>query len=426
MVRIFFCLLGLYGSLAGHCQNKKLSPGKLLPKIAPAHLYNGGGKTLSVADYKGQWIILDFWNKWCGSCIEAFPKMEKLQEEFPGKIKVLLVTNDTDEALDKLFQKVKSPALPILSNDKDLTALFPHLTVPHHAWIDPAGKVRFITGGYNATATNVKNLLAGKTLRFADKEEFTDINKNIPLFLDPRLKDSINSYSFAFRDIPGLGGSTTEYFGDRKNKMNEGFRFIRQSLLDLYKVAFGYSWQNSGSEFYLRNRIQFDLAGGTKFFDYPVETDSIPAWEKRNLVCYESRWSAVKDSLGYKYLQEDLNRYFPFKVSVNNSSTDCYVLEQINEVSNAASNLLDKKYEQTDSLFRLTNYPASSLLFALNRLPLFEKIPVLGGVGMNTKINLTLSNAFYSIDRLQNELLKNGFRLKAARRVLRMLVIADK
>lgn len=423
LVALFLIPLGGYSQL-----HKTFNIGDSMPSITFNNIFNKPGVSISLNDYKGKLIIIDFWNRWCGTCIEAFPKMEKLQNEFGDKIKILLVTNDKDKELVKLFKKVKLPALTIIPNDSALNGMFPHVAVPHHVWINPDGRIQFITDGYNATAQNVSKVLEGKDVNLHVKWEATDFDEDADLWKEGkgRLQKYINNYSFGMTSLNEFINST--YFGFRKDTINNtcGFKFVNTALIDFYKIAFGGSINYQNKDFYRNNRVQFSDSSGNKFFDYPIDTDSILGWQKRNLISYESKWNLNNDSLAYQYLREDANRFFPFSVKVENKEVSCYILKRAGNFNSIKSMSKEKLYEYTDTSFILKKMPVSIIIESLNGLELFKYSPVIDETNCSSNIDINLVRAFADMATLKKQLLRNGLLLEQGKRKMRMLVISPK
>src|SRR5690606_12444485 len=53
---------------------------------------NNRTETITLGDYRGKVIILDFWATWCKSCIANMPRMHELQSQFEDDVVVLPVT----------------------------------------------------------------------------------------------------------------------------------------------------------------------------------------------------------------------------------------------------------------------------------------------------------------------------------------------
>lgn len=62
------------------------------------------GQRVSLDDFKGRVVLLDFWATWCGPCREALPHMRTIAKNFQGQPLVILsVSLDTDEQKWKDF-----------------------------------------------------------------------------------------------------------------------------------------------------------------------------------------------------------------------------------------------------------------------------------------------------------------------------------
>jgi len=69
------------------------------------HFLSGEEKT--VDDYRGQWLVINFWAEWCPPCLEEIPELGKLVEENPD-IAVIGVSYDklSNDELEALVKKL--------------------------------------------------------------------------------------------------------------------------------------------------------------------------------------------------------------------------------------------------------------------------------------------------------------------------------
>ncbi|MBI1780619.1 MAG: TlpA family protein disulfide reductase [Sphingobacteriales bacterium] len=421
---VVLCLIPL-GSYAQ--TNKTFTIGDSMPPITFNNVFNQPGVSLFPKDYKGKLVIIDFWSHWCGTCIEAFPKMEKLQKEFGDKIKILLVTPDKKEDVVKLFKRFKIPELTILYADTILSHMFPHITVPHHVWINPDGRIQFITDGYNATSQNVSKVLEGKKIILPVKKELKDIDMDADLWKEGngRFQKYIINYAFIMSKVTENWEHGFSFSKDTIHN-TRGFKFVNSALIDLYKVAFEGTIDYQGGYFGMGNRVQLIGPRVHAFLDYPDNSDSIPAWEERNIICYESKWKIQDDSMAFKYLQDDANRFFPFSVKEETKEVTCYILQPAPGFTSANSANEEKIFEYTDSSFILQNMPVTYIIESLNHQELFKTIPVIDETNYRSGIDIHLTNSFTNIATLKKQLLQNGLLLEKAVRKIRMLVISDR
>lgn len=56
------------------------------------------GNKVYLSDYEGKVVIVDFWETWCGPCLQVFPAMDSLRTNYPDDFEVLAVNlNESDD-----------------------------------------------------------------------------------------------------------------------------------------------------------------------------------------------------------------------------------------------------------------------------------------------------------------------------------------
>jgi len=128
-----------------------------------------GSTTVTLKDYKGKLIILDFWATWCGPCVASMPKLDSLQKKFVNN---LVVLPNTKESVQQVlpFLAQKSIQLPSVVNARLLDKWFPHRTIPHQVWIKD-GKVKSVTRASSATPKNIITMLKQGDVRMLQKND---------------------------------------------------------------------------------------------------------------------------------------------------------------------------------------------------------------------------------------------------------------
>ncbi len=120
--------------------NPELAKARLAPPFKTTTM---DGQTVSIDDFQGKVVLLDFWAVWCGPCKEALPHMKKIAAKFQGEPFVMLsVSLDDDEDIWKKF--VAANGMTWLQTnaggwDGALPKLFNVRAIPHTFTIDSNG-----------------------------------------------------------------------------------------------------------------------------------------------------------------------------------------------------------------------------------------------------------------------------------------------
>ncbi len=117
-------------------------------------LPNPEGKTVTLADFKGKWVILDFWGSWCGWCIKGMPDLKEAYKKYAGKLEVVGIDCRDDQ--DDWLEAIEKYQLPWVHVYNDFEAddtpnrvdrLYGVGGFPTKVIIDPQGYVKKIVVG---------------------------------------------------------------------------------------------------------------------------------------------------------------------------------------------------------------------------------------------------------------------------------------
>ena len=102
------------------------------------------GKTVSLKDFGGKVLVLNFWASWCGPCVEEAPSLDAFQRAMkPEGVVVLGVSIDRNEKMYRRFLKDYNISFETSRDpDWDLNTRYGTFQFPETYIIDKTGKVR--------------------------------------------------------------------------------------------------------------------------------------------------------------------------------------------------------------------------------------------------------------------------------------------
>ncbi|MEX0719587.1 MAG: TlpA disulfide reductase family protein [Balneolaceae bacterium] len=99
------------------------------------------GNEVKVSDLTGKVVLIDFWETWCGPCLQVFPAMDSLQNEYPDDFVVIAVNlNNSDELSDvQAFKDKNRYDFQYVLDTNNISDEIITLGIPFKVFLDPEG-----------------------------------------------------------------------------------------------------------------------------------------------------------------------------------------------------------------------------------------------------------------------------------------------
>lgn len=127
-------------------------------------LLNLEGKPVSLSDFKGKWVILDFWGAWCPWCIKGFPELKEAYAKYKGELEIIGIDcQEPEKAWRDGVAKYELPWVNVYNpSDSSVLDDYGVQGFPTKAIINPEGKIANITVGHNPAFFEKLTELMGK------------------------------------------------------------------------------------------------------------------------------------------------------------------------------------------------------------------------------------------------------------------------
>jgi peroxiredoxin len=113
-------------------------------RAAPDYTVRDSEHAVTLSQFKGQIVVLNFWATWCAPCVEEVPSLVRMQQRMKTKgVTVLAVSVDVDDSNYRRFVKDHSVnLLTVLDPDQKSNVLYGTSKFPETYIIDRNGVMR--------------------------------------------------------------------------------------------------------------------------------------------------------------------------------------------------------------------------------------------------------------------------------------------
>lgn len=140
-------ILVLAASLLCATASYAVQPSSAAPNFT---LPNRSGENVSLADLKGQVVMINFWATWCGPCRKEMPQLEALYERYGDLGFTLLGVNveDNPKGAQKWLEETPVSFNVLFDTTNKVSKLYDVVAMPSTVILDKTGKVRYVHKGY--------------------------------------------------------------------------------------------------------------------------------------------------------------------------------------------------------------------------------------------------------------------------------------
>lgn len=129
----------------GRYQREGLAPGRRAPEFTLPDL---SGEEISLQEFRGQVVMLNFWSAACAPCREKMPGIQRLYDEFKAAGFAVVAVNVNDPSvMVRSHIEANDYTFTVLKDDGEVSRIYELRFIPKTIILDRDGIIRFVTVG---------------------------------------------------------------------------------------------------------------------------------------------------------------------------------------------------------------------------------------------------------------------------------------
>ena len=107
------------------------------------HLMSETGQPIQLKDFRGQFVVLNFWATWCPPCVDEMPSLNRFHQRFASRGVVVLgvSVDDNFHAYQQFLKKAGVEFLTVRDPERKVSRQYGTFKYPETYFIDRQGKV---------------------------------------------------------------------------------------------------------------------------------------------------------------------------------------------------------------------------------------------------------------------------------------------
>ncbi|MFC1911735.1 redoxin domain-containing protein [Chloroflexota bacterium] len=149
----------VFGGLSAGCTSAQgTQTGNLAPDFQLTSL---DGQPVSLNDFRGNSVLLNFWASWCGPCKSEMPYLQMMHEEWSSEGWVILAVDigESPVTVSEFVAKYALSFMVLLDTDQQVALKYNVRSIPTTFFIDENGKIRDIKIGAFSSKAEIERRL---------------------------------------------------------------------------------------------------------------------------------------------------------------------------------------------------------------------------------------------------------------------------